>query len=134
MEYAEPEVESEKADEANTLVDTSQLITEHLDHRDIPNCPYQDYGILCRKYREHYVTNISNSVDIGWGQQCPPRKVIFFAEVILNQIFGESVSLNRSYVLHFADAILSSMPEEGGRIPITEVLFWFDDVNTSISK
>ena len=134
MEYSEPEVESEKADEANTLADTSQLITEHLDHRDILNCPYQDYGILCRKYRDHYVTNISNRVDIGWGRKSPPYKVIFFSEVILNQIFGEPICLNRSYVLHFADAILSSMPEEGGRIPISEVLFWFDDFNTSISK
>lgn len=102
-------------------------ITDDLDHQQIMKCPYQDYGILCRRSQQRYVTNITGREEIGWGQNCHPDLVHNFAEIILKSILGQGVSNRIEYVLHFASAIVSSMPEEGGRIPIEEVIYWFDN-------
>ena len=103
--------------------------SENLTSEDLPNCSFEDYGLLCRRtLTGGYVCNLDNPLRmrVGWGNGT--RSSINLSYLALSKVLESNTDPDRIWQIakQFTADIITSMPSEGGRIPISEIIYWLE--------
>lgn len=104
---------------------------------EINKADFSRYGFLMRYREGNLSTNvpeISDFFDSNAWERSDPRVLFHISESILKTYFsaviGESSFdryLHEAVRSNFCNAIVSSMPKAGGRIPFEEITLWLEE-------